>query len=231
MSQDEPSTERLTQEQRRDHARAKLLAVATELFSENGYHRTQVMDIVTKARVSAATFYRYFDDKQAIFCAIAEALAAHEVEEARKARAMIAGATDFGRAVRDMVQSLERHFERAVQHAALYRALHNSGVVDAGRDHLWAMRERAVAAMAEELAKTGPKDTEDLESLARMVIGVTTEMRSALIYTGKPTPARAARLVTRFLQGAMVAYSTQDPRFAKVFNSKWRDALDHEAKT
>jgi AcrR family transcriptional regulator len=227
----ETTSERPTQEQRRDQARAKLLAVATALFSEHGYHRTQVMDIVSQARVSAATFYRYFDDKQSIFCAIADELAAHEVEEARKARAMIAGATDFGRAVRDMVQSLERHFERAVQHAALYRALHSSGVVEAGHDRLWAMRERAVAAMAEELGKTGPKDTDDLHSLARMVIGVTSEMRSALIYTGKPSPAEAARLVTRFLQGAMVAYSTRDPRFAKLFNAKWREALDREAKT
>jgi AcrR family transcriptional regulator len=230
MAQQAPS-ERLTQEQRRDHARGKLLAVATELFSQNGYHRTQVMDIVTQAHVSAATFYRYFDDKQAIFFAIVEELATHEVEEARKARAVIAGAPDFGRAVRDMVQSLERHFERVVEHAALYRALHNSGIVDAGRDHVWAMRERAVAALAEELGKTGPKDTADLESLARMFIGVTTEMRCAIIYTGKPSPAQAARLVTRFLQGAMAAYSTSDPRLGNLVSGKWRDALDREAKT
>ena len=85
-------TARLTQAQRRDNTRARLLAAATDLFSQNGYHRTQVMDIVTRARVSAATFYRYFYDKQAIFCAIAEELATHEVEEARKARAMIASA-------------------------------------------------------------------------------------------------------------------------------------------
>ena len=85
------ATDRTTQE-RRDQARAKLLAAATDLFaSQNGYHRTQVMDIVTQARVSAGTFYRYFDDKQGIFFAIAEELASHEVEEARKARAMIVG--------------------------------------------------------------------------------------------------------------------------------------------
>jgi hypothetical protein len=29
----------------------------------------------------------------------------------------------------------------------------------------------------------------------------------------------------------MVAYSTRDPRFAKLFNAKWREALDREAKT
>jgi AcrR family transcriptional regulator len=230
MPNDE-SIERLTQEQRRDHARAKLLAVATDLFSQNGYHRTQVMDIVTQAHVSAGTFYRYFEDKQAIFFAIAEELAAHEVEEARKARAMIQGAPDFAHAVRNMVQFLERHFERVVQRAALYRALHNSGVVDGGRDHLWAMREHAVQALAEQLGKTGPKDTEDLESLARMFMGVTTELRYAMINTGKPSPAQAARLATRFLQGGMAAYSTKSARFARVFGEDWVAVLERETKT
>ncbi|HEX2679264.1 MAG TPA: helix-turn-helix domain-containing protein, partial [Polyangiales bacterium] len=95
---------RLTQAERRDKTRAKLLAAATELFSQNGYHRTQVMDIVTTAHVSAGTFYRYFDDKQGIFFALAEELGGHEVDEAKKARAMILEAPDFASAVRGMVQ-------------------------------------------------------------------------------------------------------------------------------
>jgi AcrR family transcriptional regulator len=224
------AAERTIQE-RRDHARAKLLAAAIDLFSRNGYHRTQVMDIVTQARVSAGTFYRYFDDKQGIFFAIAEELGGHEVEEARKARAMIVGAPDFQSAVRNMVQFLEKHFERVMERAALYRTLHNSGVVDDRRDHAWAMHERVVAALAEQLGKTGPKDTEDLESLARMMMGVSSELRYAMIHTGKPTPAHAARLVTRFLQGALAAYSTCHPRFADLFSEEWRDVLDREAKT
>jgi AcrR family transcriptional regulator len=224
-------TARLTPEQRRDHTHLKLIQAATELFSKNGYHRTQVMDIVTKARVSAGTFYRYFDDKQGIFFAIVEQLGTHEVEEARKARAMILEAPDLGTAVRNMVQFLERHFERVMERAPLYRALHNSGVVDGRRDHAWAMRERAVKALAEELSHGPIKDTEDLESLARMIMGVTSELRYAMIQTGKPTPAQAARLVTRFLQGAIAAYSTQHPKYTSLFGEEWREILDREAKT
>src|SRR5688572_11612837 len=106
---------RLTQAQRRDQTRAKLLQAAKALFGKHGYHRTQVMDIVTSAHVSAGTFYRYFDDKQGIFFAIAEELSGHEVEEARKARAMVLESPDFASAVRGMVQFLERHFERVVE--------------------------------------------------------------------------------------------------------------------
>ena len=222
---------RLTQAERRDKTRAKLLAAATELFSQNGYHNTQVMDIVTTAHVSAGTFYRYFDDKQGIFFAIAEELGGHEVDEAKKARAMILEAPDFATAVRSMVQFLERHFERMVQRAALYRVLDNSGVVDQRRDHAAAMRRHVVRALAEQLGKSGPKDTDDLESLARMVLGVMTALRHAMIETGKPTPAQAARLVTRFLQGGMSAYTTRAPRFPGLVSDEWREALDHEART
>lgn len=227
---DETST-RPTQAERRDHTRARLLAAATDLFSKSGYHCTQVMDIVTHAHVSAGTFYRYFDDKQGIFFAIAGELGAHEVDEAKKAREMILAAPDFSSAVRNMVQFLERHFERVTERAALYRALHNSGVVDGRKDHAWSMRERAVQALAEQLKKSGPKDTDDIDVLARMMMGVTSELRYAMIQTGKPTPAVAARMVTRFLQGGLMAFTTQQPRFPGLFSDEWRDVLDRETKT
>ena len=222
---------RLTQAERRDKTRAKLLAAASELFSQNGYHRTQVMDIVTTAHVSAGTFYRYFDDKQGIFFAIADEVGSHELDEATKARTMMLEAPDFASAVRGMVQFLERHFERMVQRAALYRALDNSGVVDQRRDHAASMRKHAVKALAEQLGRTGAKDTDDLESLARMIMGVMSALRHAMIETGKPTPAQAARLVTRFLQGGMAAYTTRSPRFPGLFSDEWREALEREART
>jgi len=222
---------RLTQAERRDKTRARLLAAATELFSLNGYHRTQVMDIVTTAHVSAGTFYRYFDDKQGIFFAIADEVGSHELDEATKARAMVLEAPDFASAVRAMVQFLERHFERMAQRTALYRALDNSGVVDERRDHAAVMRKHAVKALAEHLARTGTKDTDDLESLARMIMGVMSALRHAMIETGKPTPAQAARLVTRFLQGGMAAYTTRSPRYPGLMSDEWRDALEREART
>jgi AcrR family transcriptional regulator len=223
---DDVTFARKTQAQRRDHTRAKLLDAAKDLFSHQGYHHTQVMDIVTRAHVSAGTFYRYFDDKQGIFFAIAEELSGHEDEEASKARAMILEAKDFATAVANMVRFLERHFERVVARAALYRALDNSGMVDLRRDVSWTMRERAVKALAEHLRRSGPIDTEDLDSLARMIAGVTSSLRDAMIQTGKPTPAQAARLVTRFLQGGMAAFTVQHPRHPGLFNDEWREVLE-----
>jgi AcrR family transcriptional regulator len=215
--------------QRRHLTRARLLAAAKGLFGKNGYHRTQVMDIVTQARVSAGTFYKHFDDKQGIFSAIAEELSCHEIEEAERARSMILEAPDFPTAVRSMARHLERHFEHVVERASLYQALASSGLVDSRRDHALAMREKVIAALVEQLARSGPKDTGDLDSLARMIIGVISEMRSSMVRTGKPAPAQAARLVTRFLQGALAAYTTTAPRYPELFSDAWRETLEAEA--
>ncbi|MGD8863182.1 MAG: TetR/AcrR family transcriptional regulator [Myxococcales bacterium] len=221
---------RPTQAERRGQTRGRLIEAATALFSQNGYHRTQVMDIVSRARVSAGTFYRYFDDKQGVFFAIAEQLGGHEVDEARKARQMILEAPDLQTSVRRMVAYLERHFERVTKLAPLYRALHNSGVVDCRKDHAWAIKEHAVSALAEQLRATGGRDTEDVESLARMMMGVTAELRYAMIQTGKPTPAEAARLATRFLQGGLAAYSTRAADSGSLLSHELEEALEAEAK-
>ena len=47
--------------------RDQVLACATELFAESGYHRTTVGHIVERASVARGTFYLYFQDKRSIF--------------------------------------------------------------------------------------------------------------------------------------------------------------------
>ncbi|MDT8271695.1 MAG: TetR/AcrR family transcriptional regulator [Desulfomonilia bacterium] len=47
-----------------------IIKAAEELFSQNGFHNTQVMDIVKKVGMSAGTFYNYFKDKRELFAQI-----------------------------------------------------------------------------------------------------------------------------------------------------------------
>jgi hypothetical protein len=91
------------------------------------------------------------------------------------------------------------------------------------------MRELVISVVAEQLRRGGPKDTEDFESLARMVVGVMSELRYGMIQTGKPSPEQAARLITRFLQGARAAYTTGDPRQPRVPGEEWARTLAEEA--
>lgn len=51
----------------REQRRAQILAIATEVFAEKGYHDARIDDIVVRASIARGTFYLYFHDKRAIF--------------------------------------------------------------------------------------------------------------------------------------------------------------------
>lgn len=52
---------------RRQETLDKIERSASELFSKQGFHNTQVMDIVKAVGISAGTFYLYFKDKRDLF--------------------------------------------------------------------------------------------------------------------------------------------------------------------
>lgn len=54
-------------EQKRQETVDKITRSAIDLFSQRGYHNTQVMDVVRAANVSAGTFYNYFKDKRELY--------------------------------------------------------------------------------------------------------------------------------------------------------------------
>lgn len=53
--------------ERGNRTRARLLAVATEVFAERGYHDASIVKITEAAEVGQGTFYLYFASKQEIF--------------------------------------------------------------------------------------------------------------------------------------------------------------------
>lgn len=220
-------TTRPTQAERRDTTQQKLIAAAIDLFGKSGYHGTQVMDIVSQAHVSAGTFYRYFEDKQAIFFAIMEQLSAYEAEEMRAAHQALKAAPDMTARVRQSAENYTRYFERVSQNAALYRALMNSGVVDRERRHLWTLHQGLVDVMVELLQSIGRLDTDDLESLARMILGTVAELRFSVVHTGKPDPVTAGRLAARFTEGALAAFSGAQE--VHVPAEQWLQALNDGA--
>ncbi len=54
-------------DKKRLFTREVIVEAAEELFSQRGYHNTQVMDIVKAVGMSAGTFYNYFKDKRDLF--------------------------------------------------------------------------------------------------------------------------------------------------------------------
>lgn len=51
----------------KEERRRQLLAAAIGVFSEKGYHRAQISDVIAAAKVARGTFYLYFEGKREIF--------------------------------------------------------------------------------------------------------------------------------------------------------------------
>ncbi len=57
----------ITDRQQVNQKREQVLKVATELFSQKGYDKTTISDIVDALSMSRGTFYLYFKDKRELF--------------------------------------------------------------------------------------------------------------------------------------------------------------------
>ena len=64
-------------------ARERLVAVATELFGECGYHQTGTEEIVRRSGVTRGSLYHHFADKAALFRETAPRPSAGTRREAR----------------------------------------------------------------------------------------------------------------------------------------------------
>jgi len=51
----------------RQERRAQVLRHAKRIFARKGYHRTNIADIIARARIARGTFYLYFHNKRDIF--------------------------------------------------------------------------------------------------------------------------------------------------------------------
>lgn len=58
---------------RREQRRSLILAAATRVFKDKGYHATSVGDIIDAAQIARGTFYIYFTSKREIFAALSAA--------------------------------------------------------------------------------------------------------------------------------------------------------------
>jgi AcrR family transcriptional regulator len=90
--------------------REELLAAAREVLAQNGYERTTVSSIATRANVAQGTFYLYFPSKEALPGALARQFS--EIL-AVAGRAALEGITDLDTAVETLVRA---SWEAASEH-------------------------------------------------------------------------------------------------------------------
>jgi AcrR family transcriptional regulator len=90
--------------------REELLAAAREVLAQNGYERTTVSSIATRANVAQGTFYLYFPSKEALPGALARQLSEALAVAARDA---LEGISDLDTAVDALVRA---SWEAAAEH-------------------------------------------------------------------------------------------------------------------
>jgi AcrR family transcriptional regulator len=120
--------------------REELLAAAREVLATNGYERTTVSSIATRANVAQGTFYLYFPSKEALPGALArqlsEALAAAasagldgQTELEAAVPALVQATWDAAEQHRDVIMianrgiELAETFEEFLEHTAPFRAV------------------------------------------------------------------------------------------------------------
>lgn len=64
--ENEDENEMSLREQKKAEARQKTLDVAHELFHEQGFDDTTIMEICARSKISKRTFFRYFRDKESL---------------------------------------------------------------------------------------------------------------------------------------------------------------------
>ncbi len=77
----------MTNQERRDETRSRILASARERFTSGGFDATSVADICATSGVSKGAFYHHFPSKQAVFVALLERWIAELDESVRSAAA------------------------------------------------------------------------------------------------------------------------------------------------
>ncbi|MFE8071579.1 TetR/AcrR family transcriptional regulator [Marinobacteraceae bacterium S3BR75-40.1] len=172
MEATEESAKLGKRELNRIHNRQAILTAARACFSESGYDRVTIRDIIRRTDLAAGTFYNYFSDKQDIFSALLTDFLASINERLRELRKKAANEEDF---VRNTYLAL---FEATAHDPVIYELAHRND--QAIRDLFGAdILGLAMSTLEEDVkaaSKRGLFASIDEEYLAAAFFGVAYEM-------------------------------------------------------
>ncbi|MEI2301179.1 TetR/AcrR family transcriptional regulator [Ensifer sp. MJa1] len=125
-------TSRRTNRERSDTTRAAILDAARGLFVSRGYADTSTPDIVSAAGLTRGALYHHFEDKKALFRAVAE-------REATAVAAAIEQATAKGLTAREALKVGARAYFDAMNHPGRIRLLLLDGPAVLGKHEMMAI--------------------------------------------------------------------------------------------
>ena len=188
--------------------RDRLIAAMAAAIEEKGYRETTVADVVRIARTSRRTFYEHFDDRDACFLALFDA-----VNDATMER--IAAAVSPDQPMDEQVdRALAAYIDSVTSHPALYQSFVRElpGLGREGADRGLAVVER-FARLLIDLVESGRAAQPEL--LARplsmyaavMIVGGLRELAVIALQQGRDLheiPASAGAMVKAMLSGELL---------------------------
>lgn len=179
-----------------DERREEILASAARLFAESGYHATTIDDVAERAGVAKGTVYWYFRSKKALFLAVLRSVS--EIYRTELGRAAEGIGSPLGR----LEAALRATFTLTATSPEVYD-LYFQRVVDADegfageRERIHEHLREDLRALLEEAVRAGEVRDDDLETLARMVMGAAES--GAAVAAARGSDERARETAVRFI--------------------------------
>jgi AcrR family transcriptional regulator len=136
-----------TEQSERERAphRERLIGAMATSIEHSGYRETTVADVVRIARTSRRTFYQHFEDREACFLALFDAINDEMLEQ-------VAAAVDPEQSLEEQVdRALDAYIDGVTAQPALYRSFAHElpSLGRPGADRLLAVTERFARLLAE----------------------------------------------------------------------------------
>ncbi len=166
--------------------RERLIEAMSASIEQNGYRRTTVADVVRIARTSRRTFYEHFEDRDACFLALFDAVNDATMDA-------ISAAVHPNRPFEEQVDSaVEAYIDSITAHPALYRSFVRElpGLGQPGADRQLAVIER-FAQLLVNLVEYARREQPELEAralsmdVAIMIVGGLRELAVISLQHGR----------------------------------------------
>jgi AcrR family transcriptional regulator len=196
-----------SQHQRASH-RQRLIEAMASSIERSGYRETTVADVVRIARTSRRTFYQHFEDREACFLALFDAINEQLIEQ-------IAAAVQPEQSLEEQVDSaLDAYIDGVTAQPALYQSFVHElpSLGRPGADRLLAVTERfaeLLVALAESTRREQPALRSRPLSIdtAIMIVGGLRELAVIYIRRGRDLHelrASGATAIKAILAGAVL---------------------------
>jgi AcrR family transcriptional regulator len=195
-----------TQADKRD----QIVTAAEYLFSTKGFGNTQIAEIAKRAGTGISTFYRHFEDKDALLEELLERLF-HDL----RTRLVAERAGIETRSPLEQLSVIRRTheivFDALLSRPALTRTLFSSGFGAGERiaAQVHGYIERIAADVGADIARAqreGLVHVDDLHAFGHAIVGMVLQLAHTHLVSGRPSREQAVDTVTHFVLGALTIY-------------------------